>query len=125
MIVIDASAVVDAFSGNAPLLARIDGEEMHAPHLLDIEVVSAMRRLVAHGSTDEAQAARALTVLGKSDIHRHGHVELLPAIWALRKTVTSYDAAYVSLAAALQAPLVTTDHKLAAAPGQPCAVEAF
>jgi predicted nucleic acid-binding protein len=125
LIVVDASAVVDAISGNSALLARLEGEEMHGPHLLDIEVASALRRLVAGGSINDAQAGRGLSVLVKSDIHRHGHVELLPAIWALRKTLTPNDATYVALAAALKAPLVTTDHKLASAPGLPCTVEAF
>lgn len=123
MIVVDASAVVDALGGHPKLLARAVGEEMHAPHLLDIEVASAFRRLVAEGSIDDTVAARALAVLAKADIHRHGHVALLPPIWALRAAVSPYDAAYVSLAAALQAPLITTDRKLAAAPGLPCAIE--
>lgn len=123
MIVIDASALLDAIDGRRTVIERIRGEDLHAPHLLDIEMLSALRRLVAGGRFDEPRAIRALAVLDQSDIRRHAHTPLLDAVWSLRDSVSAYDAAYVALAAALDVPLVTTDRKLGAVSGMPCAVE--
>ena len=123
MIVLDASAYVDGILGNHTVRERLVDEDVHAPHLLDLEVVSALRRLVATPSLDERRADAALAALRMADIHRHPHTPLLGMIWDMRDTVTAYDAAYVALATVLRAPLVTTDRKLAAAPGLPCTVE--
>lgn len=123
MIVIDASVLVDAFIGDVAAANRISGEELHAPHLIDLEVASALRRLESSGVIAELDAARFLSALRIANLHRHSHRELLGSIWGLRNNLSSYDAAYVALATALDAPLVTTDAKLAAAPGLTCAVE--
>lgn len=123
MIVIDAAAFIDAVDGRRSVLDRLMNEEIHAPHLLDVEVVSALRRLVATGRFDRQLATDGLTVLEQADIRRHPHTPLLRVAWSLRDRVTAYDAAYVALAAALDAPLVTTDRKLASLTGLPCAVE--
>lgn len=125
MIVLDASAAVDALGGHAALLDRLDGETLHAPHLLDIEVTSALHRLALGKRIPAAAASSRVDVLARADIRRHPHVPLLPIIWALRDRLAPYDAAYVALAAALDIPLVTTDRRLAAVPDLPCAVEAF
>ena len=123
MIVIDAAAFIDAVDGRRSVLDRLMNEDIHAPHLLDVEVVSGLRRLVATGRFDPELAAEALTILEQADIHRHPHTPLLQVAWSLRGQVSAYDAAYVALAAALDVPLVTTDRKLAGLPGLPCAVE--
>ncbi|MCP3997802.1 MAG: type II toxin-antitoxin system VapC family toxin [bacterium] len=123
MIVIDASAFIDAVDGRPEVLARLAGQDIHAPHLLDIEVVSALRRLARGGQFDGDRAERALHVLDQADIKRHPHRPLFPAIWSLRGQFSSYDATYLALAAALDAPLITTDRKLANAPDLPCPVE--
>ena len=123
MIVLDASAYVDGAFGNQAVRARLEDEDVHAPHLLDLEAASALRRLVAADEIEEKRAAEALAMLGAADIHRHPHTPLLGLIWDRRDTLTPYDAAYVALATVLRAPLVTTDRKLAAAPGLPCTVE--
>ena len=125
MIVIDAAACIDAVDGRRSVLDRLMNEDIHAPHLLDVEVVSGLRRLVANERLDPKLAAEALSILEQADIHRHPHTSLLWVAWSLRGRVSAYDAAYVALAAALDAPLVTTDRKLAGLPGLPCAVEAF
>ena len=95
------------------------------PHLLDVEVASALRRLTLTGHIGDAAASAVLGALARADLVRHEHVPLLGPIWALRATVSPYDAAYVALATALGAPLVTTDRRLAAAPDLPCIVEVF
>ena len=105
------------------MIERISGEELHAPHLIDLEVASALRRFAAAGKTDGPGGRRLLTVLANANLHRHSHLSLLGAVWRLRNNLSAYDAAYVALATALDAPLVTTDARLAAAPGLTCAVE--
>lgn len=128
MIVVDASAVV-AFllneAGADRVYARLFGAEetVLAPHLIDLEVAQVMRRHVyAHG-LDPRRGETALTHLRDLPISRHPHEGLLPRIWELRDNLTAYDAAYVALAEALGAPLVTRDARLAAAPGHGAAIE--
>ena len=115
MIVVDASAMVEALIGHDvhdDLLTALADQDLAAPHLLDIEVLSVLRRLVLAGrlTAGEADAARAdhfaLTIV------RHDAAPFADRIWALRHQYTSYDAAYVALAEALDAPLYTCDGKL-------------
>jgi predicted nucleic acid-binding protein len=89
----------------------------NAPHLLDVEVAQALRRLVQQGERGQADARVALEELSALDLERHPHEPLLDRIWALRKNLTAYDATYVALAEALDAILLTCDGRLARAPG--------
>jgi predicted nucleic acid-binding protein len=123
LIVVDASVLVDAFIGEASAAARISGQELHAPHLVDLEVASALRRLQADGQIDAGVGGELLGALARANLHRHAHRPLLGQIWALRENLSAYDAAYVALAGVLDAPLVTTDRRLADTPGLPCTVE--
>ncbi len=123
MIVVDASAFIDAVDGRKQVVDRLVGEDIHVPHLLDVEVASALRRLVSSGRFSEQRATAALNLLRRGDLRRHPHRSLLELMWSLRGQVTAYDAAYVALATALDAPLVTTDRKLGQLPGLPCTVE--
>jgi len=123
VIVIDASAFVDVVDGRRAVIDRIDGEDLHAPHLLDVEVLSALRRLVASERLDEGTAAVFRGVLAQADIRRHPHTPLIDMIWSMRHGVSAYDASYLALATVLDAPLVTTDRKLARLPGLACTVE--
>lgn len=103
--------------------SSIGGEDLHAPHLLDVEVLNALRRFVPGERLDRQRAAAFRSVLVRADIRRHPHTPLVDLIWSLRHRVTAYDAADLALATALDAPLVTTDRKLAKLPGLPCTVE--
>lgn len=128
MIVVDASVVVDAFVGNAfvsdvAAATLVTDAELHAPHLIDLEVASALRRLAAAGMVTDADAAGVLGAMKTVDLHRHDHTPLLGQIWAMRGNVNSYDGAYVALATTLGVPLLTADRKLAATPGLTCQVE--
>ncbi|HKR63988.1 MAG TPA: type II toxin-antitoxin system VapC family toxin [Thermoanaerobaculia bacterium] len=120
MIVVDASAVL-AFLIQSPAAARIDeylfGGETHAPHLIDLEVMHAIRRWVLSGAMTRQDAENAIEYFKLMRIHRSSHEALLDRIWRLRDNLTAYDAAYVALAEVLDTVVITTDAKLAAAPG--------
>jgi predicted nucleic acid-binding protein len=128
MIVLDASALVELLLGTEAgrtIASRIADPTLglHAPHLADVEVAQALRRYVREGELDAGSAVSALAELRALDLERHAHEPLLDRVWALRENVTAYDAVYVALAEALEAPLVTCDGRLARAPGLGARVE--
>ncbi len=128
MIVVDASALLEALlrtsSGKAVEVRLFaPGQTLHAPHLLDVEVAQVIRRYAANGDIDAARGRRALADLDDFALRRYPHDVLLPRIWDLRHNLTAYDAAYVALAEALDAPLLTRDRRLAAAAGHHAQIE--
>ncbi len=128
MIVIDASAVVDVLAGDRPstgLLQRVSREPWHAPHLIDLELLNSLRRLVIRKQITVEFAASVQTDLSLITINRYAHLGFRERIWELRDSMTAYDAAYVALAEALDVPLVTTDARLGRAPGRRCDIEVF
>jgi predicted nucleic acid-binding protein len=128
VIVVDASALVEALlrmpSADA-VSARLFAprETLHAPHLLDVEIAQVVRRYAAAGEIDSARGRAALADLADLRLSRYPHGLLLPRIWNLRHNLSAYDAAYVALAEALDAPLVTRDRRLAAAAGHRARIE--
>jgi predicted nucleic acid-binding protein len=128
VIVVDASAAVE-------LLLRTDlglrvtervlagNEQVHGPGLLDIEVCQAVRRLLRKGELSPDRAAQAIDDLEDLPVTRHAHEGLIARIWSLRANMTAYDAAYVALAEALEAPLITCDVRLARAHGHHAKVQ--
>jgi predicted nucleic acid-binding protein len=128
MIVVDASAIAELL-----LQTRIglrverrlyqDDVDIHAPHLLDVEVLSALRRLVRAGEVTAGRASDAIEDLAMLRIIRHGHLDLAIRVWELRQNVTAYDAVYLALAESLDAPVVTCDRPLAAATGHRARIE--
>lgn len=128
MIVIDASAVVDHLiraSTSERIRERIDepGQALHAPHVLDLEVMQALRRLALRRTLATPRAEEALDDFADLRVTRYPHPAFLRRIWELRANLTVFDAAYVALAEALEAPLVTTDARLARAPGHRATIE--
>jgi predicted nucleic acid-binding protein len=129
MLVLDTSAALAALAGRDPdpaLVARLSADgDLHAPHLIDVELLHALRRLCASGrlSTDRAHDTR--TDFAELAIVRYPHEALADRIWLLRHNLSAYDATFVALAEALDAPLVTCDARLAAAPGHDARVELF
>src|SRR5574337_143998 len=120
-LVVDASVVVD-------LLGRFRPEPLEdllwapdtvlvAPELIDIEVLNALRKLDQSGAIPAGRAVDLPTLMRALRIRKYRHGILLDGIWALRKNVSAYDAAYVTLARLLDATLVTRDARLAKAPG--------
>ena len=117
MIVLDASVVVELLT-NGQLaesirndLARRD-ESFLVPHLIDVEVVSAIRRLLAGRRIDAHRSAQFLAGLASLPAERYAHTPLLGRIWELRHNFTAYDAAYIALAEATDSVLYTCDEKL-------------
>lgn len=128
MIVADASAIVEILLGSpaaGTIKARLSapGETLHAPHLLDIEVTQVLRRQVNRGEIDGEYGRRALAIFAVMPFQRYPQTRLLPRIWELRDNLTAYDAAYVALAEALDAPLLTRDGRLAGAAGHSARIE--
>ena len=127
MIVVDASVVVTALADDGDdgdrVRGRLRGEHLVAPHLLDIEVTSAWRRLMIAGDLDDRRAALAIDDLRALRVDRVPHGPLLERCWQLRGNLTLYDAVYVALAEAMEAMLLTADRKLASSPGPRCPIE--
>lgn len=122
MIVVDASALLETLlqTDLAPrLMDRLfePSASLHAPHLLDIEVTHVFRRMVQRKDLSAGRAEQGLLDFSHLYIQRHGHRALTGRIWQLRESMTAYDGAYVALAEALDATLLTCDAKLARAHG--------
>jgi len=128
VIVLDASAAVE-WAIRSPAGERVDRRLMkmsgarHAPHLIDLETASALRRLVAAGLVSAERAEEALIDFTDLALVRHSHELFLPRIWELRTILTPYDASYVALAESLEVPIVTCDRRLAATKGHHARVE--
>ena len=103
------------------LFAR--GQTLHAPHLLDLEVAQVLRRFCARGELTVTRAGEALADLLDFPLTRYPHDLFLERIWQLRENLTVYDAAYVALAEALSATLVTRDVRLGRSPGHAASIE--
>lgn len=115
--VLDASVVVDLVLArlSAAAVERIfdDSPRLHAPYLLDLEVMQALRRMVSTGSATAAEARAAWAQIELLGVRWHEHEDLRSRIWHLRHVLTSYDAAYLALAEALGTTLFTRDRGLA------------
>lgn len=120
MIVADASAIIEWLIGGPRGLVvgrALEGRAIHVPAHLDVEVAQVSRRLALDAVITPARGRAMLELLAEAPIRRIPLPPLLPRIWALRENLTAYDAAYVALAEALPAPLLTFDRKIPAAPG--------
>jgi predicted nucleic acid-binding protein len=128
MIVVDASALLEALL-RTPAAKAVERwllrprQTLHAPHLIDVEVAQVIRRYAANGEIDSGRGRAALIDLADLPLRRYPHDFLLPRVWDLRNNLTAYDAVYVALAEALDAPLLTRDRRLAAAAGHHARVE--
>jgi predicted nucleic acid-binding protein len=128
MIVVDASALLEVLlrtpAAQAVEERMFDAREtLHTPHLIDVEIAQVIRRYAANGEIDGDRGGAALDDLAVFPMRRYPHDLLLPRVWELRNNLTAYDAVYVALAEALEAPLLTRDRRLAAAAGHRASIE--
>jgi predicted nucleic acid-binding protein len=127
VLVVDASVLAPALADDGPdgdrARARLRGEQLAAPELVELETASVIRRQLHAGAIDARRAGFALADLLALPLRRASHRPLLARCWELRANLTVYDAAYVALAELLDAVLVTADGSLAGAPGTRCAIE--
>ena len=127
MLVVDASVLLPALAFDGPdgdtARARLRGQSLVAPELIDLETVSVIRRLLHAGQLHTHRAGHALTDLVELPLRRASHRPLLARCWELRENVTVYDAAYIALAELLEVPVLTADTRLANAPGARCQFE--
>jgi predicted nucleic acid-binding protein len=128
LIVLDASVVIELLMGTAEaesLCRRILDplETRHAPELLDVEVSQVVRRYWLAGEIDPYRGQEMIVDLADLPIIRHSHSLLLQRIWELRTNLSAYDAAYVAVAEALDAPLLTRDARLASVRDHDAAIE--
>jgi len=120
VIVADASAVLEWLMGGhrGDAVARaLRDRDIHVPAHLDVEVAQVTRRLALEAVITPARGGAMMELLGEAPLRRIPLAPLLPRIWTLRPNLTAYDAAYVALAEVLEAPLLTFDARIRAAPG--------
>jgi predicted nucleic acid-binding protein len=127
MVVVDASCLVEVLIGTAraeSIRDRLALDDDHAaPHVIDVETFSVIRREHRLGQLDRTAAEQAVQDLETWPGERFGHRLLLARAWELRDSVRGWDAMYVALAEALDSVLLTTDVRLAAATGPECEIE--
>ena len=120
----DASAVVtllvDAGPDGVWAAETFASATLYAPALLPFECANIIRRHEAAGLIGSDQAAQAHSDLVDLAVELWPYEALAGRVWELRRNLTSYDAAYVALAEAIDVPLVTFDRRLARTPGVTC-----
>lgn len=125
--VVDAYALIAALSRKDAVGTAVrkifDSSRTHAPALIDAEAGQVLRRLERRGEITSEVAQAGLYAVEHFIDERYEHGPFLRAAWRLRHTITFYDGLYVTLAAALDLPLLTSDEKLTNAPGLSCAVQ--
>jgi predicted nucleic acid-binding protein len=125
LIVVDASvlanAVGDDGTDGARARAALAGNDLSVPDLVDVEVVSVLRRRWLAKTLSARRFAAAITDLAAVPADRYPVLPFMPRAYELRANITAYDAIYVALAEQLGCPLITADARLAAAPGTRCA----
>ena len=122
MIVLDASAAVAALLNDGNARRLVGSEGLHAPHLIDAEVVSALRRLVLAGTLNAEDGLNCLEAWSHLAVIRYAAGPLLQRMWELRGGISAYDAMYVALAELLDCALVTADARVSRASGLRCSV---
>lgn len=129
MLVVDTSAVIAALGAAPPpegLRERMgDDGDLHAPHLIDVEFLHALRRLVARGELAEDRALDVRVDFDALRVVRYPHQPLADRIWTLRDNLTAYDGAFVALAEALGTALITCDARLGRVAGLAATIEVF
>lgn len=122
MIVVDASAALSALLNAGAARDALASEQLHAPHLIDSEVASGLRRRVSAQRLDGAAGWLALDTWRRLGMTRYPVFTLLERVWEIRDNLSAYDASYVALAELLGCSLLTADARLSRAPGVRCPI---
>jgi predicted nucleic acid-binding protein len=129
VLVIDTSAAIAALAATDPasgLLERLaDDGDLHVPHLIDVEMLHALRHLTFRGELTDDRAADARTDFADLALTRYPHQPLSARVWELRHNLTAYDATFVALAETLGVPLVTCDAHVTRASSHHAEIELF
>jgi predicted nucleic acid-binding protein len=129
MLVVDSSAALEALAARDPaagLVERLtDDGDLHVPHLIDTEILHALRRMLRRGEISVERAHDARADFADLTLVRYPHEPFNDRVWELRENLSAYDATFVALAEALDVPLITCDARLAAAPGLRAHIELF
>jgi predicted nucleic acid-binding protein len=129
VLVVDTSAVLEALASRTPapgLVERLAHDsDLHAPHLIDTEILHALRRMTIAKTISDERAADARSDFAELTLSRYSHQPFGDRVWELRHNLTAYDATFIALAEALDAPLITCDARLGAAPGHFARIELF
>lgn len=119
---VDASAALSGLLNDGPARRSLATDQLHAPHLIDSEVASGLRRRVAARQVTADNGWAALDTWRRLGLTRYAGYPLLERVWQLRDNLSAYDAGYVALAESLGCPLVTADVRLSQAPGVRCPI---
>jgi predicted nucleic acid-binding protein len=129
LVVVDTSAAITALvtEDRVPgLVERLASDgDLHAPHLIDTEVLHALRRMILGDSISPERAADARSDFAELALIRYPHEPLSDRVWDLRANLSAYDATFVALAEALAVPLVTCDARLASSPIHHAQIELY
>lgn len=126
--VLDACALAEFLGSqncDPALYKRIRTGVIFAPAIIDLETLNTIHKWVRRGSMTVETADGFAENVRDIPIARSGHQPLLPRIWQLRHSITTYDAAYVALAEELDIPLVTCDAKLGGANSHHAKIEVY
>lgn len=122
MIVVDASVALAGLFNDGPARRALGAEQLHAPHLIDSEVASGLRRRTFAGHLSETHALAVLDAWRRLAVTRYPVLGLLDRVWELRNNLSAYDAGYVALAEGLDCGLLTADARLSRAAGLRCPI---
>ncbi|HYK00436.1 MAG TPA: type II toxin-antitoxin system VapC family toxin [Thermoanaerobaculia bacterium] len=123
MIIVDASAIVDALLGREVVAMRLRQHELHAPVTIDAEVLHSLLNNIWREKLTHEAAGYAVRAFRAISIERHPVQHLVERMWALRHNITAYDAGYVALAESMNVPLLTRDGRLSRASGHAARIE--
>jgi predicted nucleic acid-binding protein len=119
---VDASAAVAALLNAGPARRALASDQLHAPHLVDSEVVSALRRQVSTARLAPDEAWKALDTWRRLGLTRYAVTGFIERVWELRDNLSAYDASYVALAEQLGCALLTCDGRLGKTPRVQCPI---